>query len=101
MNPSQIKMKRRKYDADFKAEVLQRVANGQPISELSKNLGISESIIYRWHHKVKPLAKVHQREKEDSMVALQAECDTLKMRLKQTEQERDILDQQTCVSIGS
>jgi hypothetical protein len=34
---------------------------------------------------------VNQREKEGSLVALQLECDALKTRLKQTEQERDIL----------
>ncbi len=88
MNQNQVKMKRRKYDADFKAEVLKIVDNGQSIAELSKNLGISESIIYRWHHKDKPFTKVNQKEKEGSKVALQAECETLKTRLKQTEQER-------------
>jgi transposase len=101
MNQTQVKMKRRKYDADFKAEVLKMVDNGQSIPELSKNLGISESIIYRWHHQDKPFTKVNQREKEGSIVALQVECDALTTRLQQTEQERDILDLQTCLSIGS
>lgn len=33
--------KRRKYDASFKAEVLEMVANGQAASQVAQNLGIS------------------------------------------------------------
>ncbi len=69
------------------------VESGQSIPELSKNLGISESIIYRWPYKSKPTSK--EAAKVDSLSSLQAEHEGLKARLKQTEMERDILDQQT------
>ena len=39
---------RRKYDADFKAEVLKMLANGQNAAYIANALGISENIIYRW-----------------------------------------------------
>ncbi len=39
---------RRKYDADFKAEVLKMLANGQTAAYIANALGISENIIYRW-----------------------------------------------------
>ncbi|WP_040586275.1 transposase [Spirosoma luteum] len=42
---------RRKYDADFKAEVLKMLANGQTASYVAQSLGISENIIYRWKNK--------------------------------------------------
>ena len=45
--------RRRKYDADFKAEVLKMVANGQSVAYASKALGISENIIYRWKQQTK------------------------------------------------
>jgi transposase len=35
--------KRRKYDEDFKAEVLKMVENGQAVSQISKSLGVSEN----------------------------------------------------------
>src|SRR3954452_25191175 len=41
-------VKRRKYDASFKQEVLQMVLNGRPVSEVAQSLGIGENIIYRW-----------------------------------------------------
>lgn len=40
--------KRRKYDADFKTEVLKMLANGQTAAYIANALGISENIIYRW-----------------------------------------------------
>ena len=89
MNGKPVTPKRRKYDADFKAEVLKMVERGQSVRELSKNLGISESIIYRWQYKRKPVAK--EVGKVDPLPALQAENEGLKARLKQTELARDIL----------
>src|SRR3954467_1340201 len=41
-------VKRRKYDASFKQEVLQMIYNGRPLSEVAQSLGIGENIIYRW-----------------------------------------------------
>jgi transposase len=89
MNGKPVNQKRRKYDADFKAEVLKMVESGQSIPELSKNLGVSESIIYRWQYKSKPPST--EAAKVDSLSALQSENEGLKARLKQTEMERDIL----------
>ncbi len=41
-------VKRRKYDASFKQEVLEMIYNGRPVSEVAQSLGIGENIIYRW-----------------------------------------------------
>ncbi len=40
--------KRRKYDADFKKEVIKMVASGRSVVEISQALGIGENINYRW-----------------------------------------------------
>jgi transposase len=48
--------KRRKYDADFKAEVLKMIENGKLVAEISQSLGIGENLIYRWKSK-----KIKQR----------------------------------------
>ena len=83
---------RRKYDADFKKEVLNMVCHGRPVREISQSLGISENLVYRW----KSLSgnasgtSLKQSEPTGDMVSY-AEHAKLKALLRQTEQERDIL----------
>ncbi len=79
---------RRKYDADFKAEVLKMVANGQSVTYVSKALGISENIIYRWKQKTEGKEKA-VFEKDPALLSL--ENQQLKDRGRQLETERDIL----------
>jgi transposase len=80
-------LQRRKYDADFKAEVLKMVANGQSVTYVSKALGISENIIYRWKQKRKG-----EREGDKvNLSSLSAENQQLKDRVRQLETEREIL----------
>jgi transposase-like protein len=44
-------LRRRKYDAAFKADVLKMVSSGQSVAYVSRALGVSETIIYRWRQK--------------------------------------------------
>ncbi len=39
---------RRKYDAEFKEEVIKMVINGRPVRDIAESLGISEALIYKW-----------------------------------------------------
>ncbi|WP_080057416.1 transposase [Spirosoma aerolatum] len=39
---------KRKYTAEFKADVLRLVANGEPILAVARKMGISDSIIHAW-----------------------------------------------------
>jgi len=48
MKEKKIKEHRRKYDADFKQQVLQMIANGRRVREVAESLGIGENLIYRW-----------------------------------------------------
>ena len=77
---------RRKYDADFKAEVLKMVANGQSVSYVSKALGISENLIYRWKRKGENNEGV-----QPDISLLSVENQQLKDRVRQLETEREIL----------
>ena len=47
MSSKTTKQPWRKYDASFKAQVLNKVENGQSVPEVAKELGISEGIIYQ------------------------------------------------------
>ena len=40
------KTKRRKYDADYKAEVLKMLASGQSATQIAKLPGMGENLIY-------------------------------------------------------
>jgi transposase len=81
--------KRRKYDADFQAEVLKMVASGKPVAEISRALGIGENIIYRW--KSKQRQESSPPDKAGQIVDVWQQVDELREKLRQTELERDIL----------
>lgn len=86
--------KRRKYDADFKAEVLKMVASGKPVSEISQALGIGDNIIYRWKNKQRqasPQQVSSPPGKAGQVADVWQEVDQLREKLRQTELERDIL----------
>jgi transposase len=83
-------VKRRKYDASFKQEVLQMVSNGRPVSEVAQSLGIGENIIYRWKKKQAAAATTDSSSSNATTTVVE---DTLALhrRIQQLEQERDIL----------
>ncbi|CAN5812570.1 transposase [soil metagenome] len=78
----------RKYDAQFKADVLKMLASGQSVAYVFHALGRSENLIYRWKQKRKGENK--EVLKGDSS-SLWAENEQLKDRVRQLETERDIL----------
>jgi transposase len=83
--------KRRKYDAEFKKEVLKMVYHGRPVREISQSLGVSENLIYRWKSRSASAgSSVTQIDSTVGTVSY-ADHEKLKAQLKQTEQERDIL----------
>lgn len=42
------KVTRRRYDADFKQNILTMHANGRSIRSLSEAFGINENLLYKW-----------------------------------------------------
>ncbi|RZM23495.1 MAG: hypothetical protein EOO88_25965 [Pedobacter sp.] len=86
MQPKKAPKTRRKYDADFKTEVLKMLDSGQTAAYVANALGVSENLIYRWK-------SVNQVGKK--VVAGQSELTTenqqLKERVRQLETEREIL----------
>ncbi len=46
---------RRKYSEEFKINAVQLTyASGRPVSEVARDLGINEALLYRWRAKYKP-----------------------------------------------
>ena len=93
-------VKRGKYDASFKQEVLNMVSHGRPVSEVARSLGIGENIIYRWRsssqQKLLPMAVPPACRGGDSPTtpaggSPEDSLLTLHKRIRELEQERDIL----------
>jgi transposase len=72
---------RRKYDAEFKASAVQMLQNGQSVSEVSRALGVGESLLHKWR------TALNQTPDSGDL----AELDRLRRQVKQLEMERDIL----------
>lgn len=82
MNQSQ--QPKRKYTAEFKADVLRLVANGEPIIAVARKMGLSDSLIHAWR-------KAHDKGEKKTDQDLQQEVDSLRRQLRQSEIAREIL----------
>ena len=84
---------RRKYDAEFKDEVIKMALNGRPVRDIAESLGISEALIYKWkgRHSASSVTTWSSANPPLSGDVSSAEIDRLKAKLREVEQERDIL----------
>jgi transposase len=94
MKEKKSKSQRRKYDSDFKQQVLQMISNGRSVKEVAESLDIGENLIYRWRsrHETKGAAG---KENSASLIDQQA----LQRRIRELEMERDIL--KSVYSVGA
>ena len=79
------------YTKEFKLEAVQLLkSSGKPMSEIARELGISESALYHWS---KPLADQGEQAFPGSghQTAQEEELRRLKREVDITRQERDIL----------
>lgn len=76
--------KRRRYDAEFKKNILKMIEDGRSITSLSQSFGVSEGLLYRWKSDAKKQKKTGRDDEKD-------EVKQLRKRLKEVELERDIL----------
>jgi transposase len=88
MDPKKPKENRRRYDADFKNEVLKMVESGRPVSEIAQSLGIGNNLIYYW---VKRAKKSNAAQKAKPELVFDEEKLALQKRVKELEMEREIL----------
>jgi transposase len=88
MDPKKSKENRRKYDSDFKNEVLKMVESGRPVPEVAQSLGIGNNLIYYW---VKQAKKGTTKANAKSELSFDEEKAALQKRLREVEMERDIL----------
>ena len=75
----------RKYDDEFKRNVVRKVFDGQSVSSVSREICVNESLIHKW--------KKAALENGDGVKtgAELAEVTALKKRIRELEQENEIL----------
>jgi transposase len=83
---------RRKYDAEFKEDVLKMVFTGRPVQEIATSLGINANIIHKWRAHHMDAQGLSQPLMPIVVPAVSGvEHERIKARLREVEQERDIL----------
>ena len=75
----------RKYDDEFKRNVVRKVLDGQSVSSVSREIGVNESLIHKWKR-----AALDNGDGIRSGAEL-AETQALKKRIRELEQENEIL----------
>lgn len=81
------KEQRRKYDTEFKQQVLQMISNGRPVKEVAESLGIGENLIYCWRNRQEAREEAVGKE----IVGATTDQQALLRRIRELETERDIL----------
>ena len=74
-----------KYDDEFKRNVVNKVFNGQSVSSVSREIGVNESLIHKWKR-----AALDNGDGIRSGAEI-AEAAALKKRIRELEQENEIL----------
>ena len=79
--------KRRRFSKEYQQDVIKMLKTGDKVvSELSKELGISEQVIYRWNKKHNGKVK-----EEEKLSGQEKELRELRSKLADVTEERDIL----------
>jgi transposase-like protein len=90
-----VKPRRRKYDKEFKRQVIQNwISSGKSAEEIGKELGISPSRLYEWRHEFAPSAsggREAEGAKPGSVADLRARLDAAERELGRVREQRDIL----------
>jgi transposase len=83
--------KRRKYDREFKVEAVKRVTGGgRAVTEVARNLGIHENLLYKWKEKYTE-DMAHAFPGKGRLKPAEEEQRRMKRELADVTQERDIL----------
>ena len=70
----------RKYDDEFKREAVKKIHDGQSVASVSRELGVSESLLHNW-----------RRQAVETSSDAEKEVIALRKKLREVEMERDIL----------
>ncbi len=81
----------KKYDDEFKRNALRKVFDGQSVRSVAEELGVNESLIHKWKR-----TSLTKGDGTRSGAEL-AETEVLKKRIRELEQEVEILKKATLI----
>jgi transposase len=84
MEKKAVSRKRRKYDENYKQEILKMINSGRSVPEVARTMGLGENLVYKW----KAESRIQENPEEKSV---NSELDQLRKQIRQLETERDIL----------
>ena len=73
------------YDEDFKKTIVDLYLNKKPASEITREYGISSSVLYKWVKLYSPIKN------EDGTITNNKELQKLKKELSKVKEENEIL----------
>lgn len=94
METKAVKQSRRKYDADFKKEVIKMIESGLSVRDIAQSLGIGTNLIYQWLKRSKSASNSSEN---STSISFDAEKAAMFKRIKDLEMERDILKKALCI----
>jgi transposase len=89
MEQKSSKKRHRKYDVDFKKEVLKMIESGRSVPDVSQSLGIGSNLIYTWVKRSRSSST--DAKAAGYVVSLDDEKLAMHKRIRELEMERDIL----------
>lgn len=82
-------MRKSRFTDEFKAEAIKQITErGHKVVDVAQRLGVSDKSLYLWLRQSNGKQSIAST---DDVVALKAEMSRLKVELKRTTEERDIL----------
>jgi transposase len=88
MNP----VTKKRYTAEFKAQAVGLVAVGKPVKEVSRDLGISEGVLYEWARKGSKAAQLgSEGQRAEGELSVADELRRLRREIANLKLENDIL----------
>lgn len=90
METRKTKKSRRKYDSEFKEEVLKMVESGRGVPEIADSLGIGSGLIYQWVRRSKASSGQSSASSIEGS-SFNEEKASLYKKIEELETERDIL----------
>ncbi len=88
MESKSVKKSRRKYDAEFKKEVIRMIEMGRSVPDVAQSLGIGTNLIYQWIIRASKKEAVTPLE---TNIVFDDQKAAMQKRIRELEMERDIL----------
>lgn len=88
MESKSVKKSRRKYDAEFKKEVIHMIGMGRSVPDVAQSLGIGTNLVYQW---ITRFSKKESVTASATDIVFDEQQAVMQKRIRELEMERDIL----------